>query len=230
MNKANDKPLRPAQFTEEKILTSIMDKTYPPGAHLPSERVMAEQLGVTRPTVREALQRLAREGWVDIRHGKPTRVNDYWQKGGLGMLGTMAKHSGFLPAEFIGNLLEFRVNLLPSCAQAASDNAPDIFIGHLKGSDMLGDDPDAYAKYDWELQVLMAQHCRNVLYPLMLNDFTEVYKRLASLYFSFEMARTSSLRYYETFLAAVQNGGNGVEKIVRDVFEESIIIWKKIQQ
>lgn len=230
MNKGNDKPLRPAQFTEEKILTSIMDKTYPPESHLPSERVMAEQLGVTRPTVREALQRLAREGWIEIRHGKPTRVNDYWRKGGLGMLGTMAKHSGFLPDDFITSLLEFRLNLLPFCAQSASNNEPGIFIDHLSRAKMLGDDPEDFALYDWELQELMATHCNNILYSLVLNDFSEVYKRLAFLYFSLEIARKSSLRYYVKFLSAVKGGGKGVKEVVRDVFKESITIWKKVQK
>jgi GntR family transcriptional regulator, negative regulator for fad regulon and positive regulator of fabA len=230
MNEGNDKPLRPAQFTEEKILKAIMDKTYPPGAHLPSERLMAGQLGVTRPTVRETLQRLAREGWVEIRHGKPTRVNDYWKKGGLGMLGTMAKHAGFLPDDFISNLLEFRLNLLPSCAQSASDNEPVIFIEHLSRAKTLGDDPGEFALYDWKLQELMATHCKNILYPMVLNDFSEVYKRLAFLYFSLEVARKSSLRYYGRFLSAVKGGGKGVKEVVRDVFKESITIWKKVQK
>ncbi len=225
----NDKPFRPAQFTEEKILTSILDKTFPPGSHLPSERVLAEKLGVTRPTVRETLQGLAKEGWIEIRHGKPTQVNDYWEKGGLGMLGTMAKYAGFLPDGFITNLLEFRLNLLPSCAQDAVDNAPGIFIEHLGRAKGLGDDPGAFALYDWELQELMARYCRNIIYPLILNDFSEVYKRLASLYFSLEIARKSSCRYYEAFLAAVQDSGRGVENVVRGVFEESIRIWNQVQ-
>ncbi len=229
MNVNNDKPFRPAQFTEEKILTSIIDKTFPPGSNLPSERLLAEQLGVTRPTVRETLQGLAKEGWIEIRQGKPTKVNDYWEKGGLGMLGTMAKYAGFLPEGFITNLLEFRLNLLPSCAQAAADSAPDIFIEHLSRTDELGDDPGAFALYDWELQVLMVKYCGNIIYPLVLNDFSEVYKRLASLYFSLEIARKSSRRYYEAFLAAVQDSGRGVENIVRDVFEESVRIWNQVQ-
>ena len=39
--------------------------------HLPSERDLADKIGVTRTTLREVLQRLARDGWLTIQHGKP---------------------------------------------------------------------------------------------------------------------------------------------------------------
>ncbi|VEI44878.1 fatty acid metabolism regulator [Actinobacillus equuli] len=37
---------------------------------------------MTRTTLREVLQRLARDGWLHIQHGKPTRVNDVWETAG----------------------------------------------------------------------------------------------------------------------------------------------------
>jgi GntR family uxuAB operon transcriptional repressor len=42
---------------------------YKAGARLPPERMLAAQLKVSRPTVREALIALEVEGWVDIRGG-----------------------------------------------------------------------------------------------------------------------------------------------------------------
>ncbi|MFG3699392.1 GntR family transcriptional regulator [Micromonospora sp. NPDC047620] len=46
----------------------------PPGSRLPTERAMAEQLGVSRATVREALTRLERDGLVNRRQGDGTYV------------------------------------------------------------------------------------------------------------------------------------------------------------
>ena len=78
-------PMKPAEYAEHQILEAILDKSYGPGDALPGERALAQSLGVTRPTLRETLQRLAKEGWVTIAHGKPTRVNDYLAQGGLGI-------------------------------------------------------------------------------------------------------------------------------------------------
>ena len=44
------------------------------GGELPAERVLAKKLGVSRPSVREALRTLERMGVVDVRHGSGTRV------------------------------------------------------------------------------------------------------------------------------------------------------------
>jgi GntR family negative regulator for fad regulon and positive regulator of fabA len=229
MDLSQTKLFRPAQFAEEKILTSIMDGTYACGTNLPGERKLAQELGVTRATIRETLHWLSKEGWIRIQHGKPTKVNEYWKKGGLGMLGTMAKYTGFLPEGFITDLLEFRMNLLPACAQTAAENEPEIFLGHLAHAGELGHDAQAFAVYDWELQELMVKHCGNIIYPLILNDFNAVYKRLAYFYFNLETARQSSEKYYQVFSEAVKRGCKGVDKIVRNVFAESIRIWNQVE-
>ena len=67
---------KPAEVAESRLLESILSGSFPINRTLPGERELAKQLGVTRPTLREALQRLARDGWLDIQQGKPTRVRD----------------------------------------------------------------------------------------------------------------------------------------------------------
>lgn len=47
---------------------------FPPGSRLPTERSMAQHLGVSRATVREALARLERDGLVNRRQGDGTYV------------------------------------------------------------------------------------------------------------------------------------------------------------
>ncbi len=44
------------------------------GARLPAERMLAQQLGVSRPSVREALIALEVEGWVEVRTGSGVYV------------------------------------------------------------------------------------------------------------------------------------------------------------
>ncbi len=53
----------------DQIASLIASGEYTPGMRLPAERLLAEQLSVSRPSVREALIALEVEGWVDIRGG-----------------------------------------------------------------------------------------------------------------------------------------------------------------
>lgn len=57
-------PLR--QVVYEALAELIINRTLEPGQHL-VEADLAEYLGVSRQPVREALQRLQGEGWVDLR-------------------------------------------------------------------------------------------------------------------------------------------------------------------
>lgn len=53
----------------DQIIRLIEAGEYKPGQRLPAERLLAVQLSVSRPSVREALIALEVEGWVAIRGG-----------------------------------------------------------------------------------------------------------------------------------------------------------------
>ena len=62
-------PRRLYRQIAEQIRTLIRSGEFPAGARLPPERDLARQLGVSRPSVREALIALEVEGWVEVRIG-----------------------------------------------------------------------------------------------------------------------------------------------------------------
>ena len=105
------KPIqKPAETAEQRLLDAILCGHFAVNSSLPGERDLAEQVGVTRPTLREAMQRLARDGWLDIQHGKPTRVRDYWLEGNMGVLTVLAQ----MPAQ-----TWFRVEIEAALGKAA---------------------------------------------------------------------------------------------------------------
>lgn len=53
----------------ESIKKMLMELRFPPGSLL-RERTLAEMLGVSRTPIREALQCLSHEGWVQVGNGK----------------------------------------------------------------------------------------------------------------------------------------------------------------
>jgi DNA-binding FadR family transcriptional regulator len=62
-------PRRLYRQIADQIRTLIRSGEFPAGARLPPERDLARQLGVSRPSVREALIALEVEGLVDVRIG-----------------------------------------------------------------------------------------------------------------------------------------------------------------
>jgi GntR family negative regulator for fad regulon and positive regulator of fabA len=222
-------PLRPTQYAESILVTSILDGTYPAGTPLPGERSMADQIGVTRPTLRETLQRLASEGWLKIQHGKPTVVNDYWLEGGLSMIGTLAKYTKFLPNGFITQLLEVRAVLLPPVAGMTAIRQPDKMLDFLSRKPVTEDEETTFAVYDWDLQMLLTRGCGNPVYALIFNDFASIYKQMAAAYFRLEKSRNASLTYYRELEQAIAHTRHSVEKVVKGAMRKSIEIWREIR-
>ncbi|MDY6822244.1 MAG: GntR family transcriptional regulator [Thermodesulfobacteriota bacterium] len=220
--------MRPIQHAEYYLVTSILNGTYPPGSVLPGERTLAGEMGVTRPTLREALQRLTRERWITVRHGKPTQVNDYWREGGMGMLATVVKYPEYLPSQFIRHLLHARVVFMPECAGPSVSNNRPMFRAFLENRVTAADDPETVAAYDWELQEKMVNHSGNMVYPLMLNDFAPVFRVMGEQYFTMEKARAASAAYYTRLLDAVMKK-RPVHPVVAQAMVESIEIWDELQ-
>jgi DNA-binding FadR family transcriptional regulator len=67
-------PQRLYRQIAEQLRSLIVRGEFPPGARLPAERDLAKQLGVSRPSVREALIALEVEGWVEVRTGSGVYV------------------------------------------------------------------------------------------------------------------------------------------------------------
>ena len=220
-------PLRPASHAESALVSGILKGTYPPGAELPAERQLSEALGVTRPTLREALQRLARDGWVDIRHGRSTRVVDVLSDGGLNVLGGLVAHGEALPDGFVERLLEVRLAMAPAYARAAvARDAPSVAAG-LSGAKALEDEPSSYASFDWGLHRLLTGASGNFVWRLILNGFRGFYEEMARLYFSSPEAREASRAYYAALLSAARRGdAAAAERVTRNVMARSLDLWR----
>ena len=221
--------LRPTQYVEKILVTAILDGTYACGTALPNERSLAKQMGVTRPTLRETLQRLAGEGWINIHHGKPTVVNDYWREGGLRLLGTLSKYNDYLPNGFVVHLLEVRQTMLPVIAGRAARFQPKLMLDYLTKARNLAEDAHDFAEFDWELQMRMARNSQNPVFSLILNDFALIFAHLALRYFNQDKARQASRKYYRELTRAIQERDVTVETIVHEAMAESISIWKEVK-
>lgn len=220
-------PQRPNSYAEHALINAILDGTFPVGTRLPGERTLAVELGVTRPTLREAIQRLSRDGWLTVQQGKPTTVNNIWHDGGLNVLSSLVKHSDHLPPGFITNLLELRVQLAPAYTRGAVERERSNVETTLNGYANLPDTPEAFASFDWLLHRRLTLSCGNPIFVLILNGFTDFYEQLARIYFKQPTARAASRTYYGALLTAVnQNNPEKAESITREAMLQSIELWQ----
>ena len=216
-------PLRPAIYAEQSLIIAIMDGEFPPGSTLPAERELAVRLGITRPTLREALQRLERDGWLVIQQGKPTCVNDIWVNGGLNVLSALVRSDQELPADFIPNLLAVRLVLAPAYTRAAIQNHPELVLDCLKAAHDLESSPAAYAAFDWQLHHTLTIASGNPIYTLILNGFAGFYEQMAQRYFRREEARGASSAFYTALREAVDSGDAAqAEAVTRNVMQDSL--------
>jgi DNA-binding FadR family transcriptional regulator len=145
-----------------------------PGDAVPSERRLAEDLGVNRHAVREALKRLEQAGLVHISQGGATRVRDWRDTGGLEIL--LDLQSGTEPpAELARSVLEMRASVGVDAARRCAARAEpaerervaaqaERTAGAVDGDDQVVD--DGYA----ELWRGIVQGSGNLAYRLALNS------------------------------------------------------------
>lgn len=217
-----------AEIIENRLIEAILDGTFSINSHLPGERELAESLGVTRPTLREALQRLARDGWVEIHQGKPTRVRDYLKEGRLGVLNSLSEHPDKFPDNFIPNLLTVRLAMAPMYTGLAVSNAPKQVVQLLDGRYHLNKSPEHFTQFDWNLQHNLTLISENPVFIMILNGFKELYLNLAPSYFAIPAARQYSLDYYENLAdAAEKKDVFGARKLTEEIMRDSLSFWQQ---
>lgn len=207
----------PAGFAEEYIVDSIWNNRFPPGSILPAERELSELIGVTRTTLREVLQRLARDGWLTIQHGKPTKVNNYWETCGLNILPTLAKLDIDRVGDLIDQILSARTNFSAIYARGAVKNNPEKVIELAQKALTISDDPQEFAEFDYYINHELASASNNQIYVLVLNGFKNFWSKIASFYFSHEEARNLAREYY----------ANLEKYAVAGKFDEAVILIRK---
>jgi len=221
-------PQKPAELAENRLIEAILDGFFPIGSSLPGERELASQLKVTRPTLREALQRLGRDGWLEIHQGRPTRVRDYWREGNLAVLGAIASREAHQPLDFIPNLLAVRLALAPAYTRLAVLNQPEALDGCLASAPAQTDPPADFARFDWDLHHLLTVLSGNPIFTLILNGFAGLYIPMAERYFQLsEARRSSSLFYRKLSEAALARDPARAEAVIRQAMLDSLSLWER---
>jgi GntR family transcriptional regulator, transcriptional repressor for pyruvate dehydrogenase complex len=178
-------PLEPVRRTSvatavfDQLTTEVLSGRIAPGEALPAERELTERLGVNRQAVREALQRLHQLGLVEIRHGEPTRVQDFRAAGGPELLvWLLLLPDGRLDAGVVRSIFELRAAVAADAARLCAARALGPVVDGLaeavdRMSDASGVDRLALSERFWDLVIEGAD---NVAYRLLRNSLVRVYE------------------------------------------------------
>ncbi len=143
----------------------ILEGSLRAGERLPSERELAGTLGVSRPSLREALQKLEAKGLVRKRQGGGTVVTDRLQASFVDPWRAMLSDNPDLQHD----LLEFRHMLEGEAARLAAERANDVDMAQINAAfDALekayaSDDLDACIGADVAFHQAIAEASHNVL-------------------------------------------------------------------
>jgi DNA-binding FadR family transcriptional regulator len=159
------------------------------GQALPPERRLAQQLGVSRPVLHEALVDLAAKGLVTIIPRRGVFVSDFRTSGSLAMLSALISyHHGELDKAFLESLLQMRLLMEVETARLAAlhRTAEQLrqFQHLLEQEQQINrQDAQALAELDFSFHQLIAIASANLIYPLVINSFKPVYTNLTRRFF-----------------------------------------------
>lgn len=197
----------PAGFAEKYIIESIWNGRFPPGSILPAERELSELIGVTRTTLREVLQRLARDGWLTIQHGKPTKVNQFMETSGLHILDTLMTLDAENATSIVEDLLAARTNISPIFMRYAfklnKESAERIMINVIESCEALVNAPS------WDAFIAASPYAEKIQQHVKEDSEKDELKRQEIL-----IAKTFNFYDYMLFQRLAFHSGNQIYGLI----------------
>jgi GntR family transcriptional regulator, transcriptional repressor for pyruvate dehydrogenase complex len=194
-----------------------------PGEALPSERRLADVLGVSRPAVREGLKRLSSAGLVEVRHGGVTTVRDFRRHAGLDLLPRLLFRNGELDAAVFRSILEARLRIGPKVAELSAErHGPEL-------AQSLGDSLRTLETekelLEWQRQALefweyVVDGAGSIVYRLMYNAFRDAYEPALAVLATAMTAEVKRPDAYRKLADAICSGDSaGAKKAAEDDLE-----------
>lgn len=196
------------QSVSEQVLTQMKEHiengTWQPGERLPGEMQLCETFGVSRVTVRNALQKLAGEGLIETRVGD----GSYVRKVSLSEAMTRMNVSKTLTDREFRELLEFRCVMEGPLCELAVSRMTQEDLDHLQQiySTMcaMQQDEPAFADADTTFHITLAACCGNEIlkaaYQMICANLSKAMKDIVH-----RRGNASGLKFHGEILEAARN-------------------------
>lgn len=168
---------------QRDVTQLILDRKLQPGAPLPTETELMEDLGVSRNSVREALKALQALDIVDIRHGYGTYVG---QASLTPLVDGLTFRTLARPDDDPGALAEIlqvrevlEEGLIRRAAATLSDTDLDRLEAVVDRMEAAGKAGEPFPELDREFHELLYAPLGNALVPQLLGAFWTVFRRVS---------------------------------------------------
>ncbi len=199
--------LRSARLYEQlvqQIEQRVLSGELRPGDRLPSERELAEQFGVSRTAVREAVKTLHEKGLLDIQVGRGTFIKHGTSQAVRQSLGLMVRIG---QADGYADLVQVRAILEPEIAALAADHASPSDIEHMQHAvqamDQALHDAEAFVEADLEFHLALASASGNSLIPILIDPIVDLLREQRKRIFLVPGGPQRGQVYHKRILEAV---------------------------
>lgn len=193
----------------DQVLDDVLDGELAVGDSLPSERRLAEVLGISRPAVREALQRVAQTGLVEVRHGGATTVRDFRRAAGLDLLPRLLVRGGRLDAAIGRSIIEARAEVGPGIAALAAERGGPTLaaaLDELVVTLAAVEDPVRWQQLTLDYWDLLVDGADSVVFRLMYNSLRTAYEPALPALASVLAGEVGQVEPYRVLSAAIRAG------------------------
>lgn len=231
-------PLRPVERRSasaavfDQLVTEVLEGGLKAGETLPPERDLTGMLAVNRQAVREALQRLAQAGLIEITHGNPTKVLDYRRNGGLDLLPKLLVDGEAFDPDVVRSVMEMRASVGPDVARLAALRASASLVeavGRVIDDMASSVDESKLARLDVELWDLLVDGSGNIAYRLSFNGLRAVYEPVMELVFPVLREELLDLPAREEIASAlIKRDGDLAENAARRLLAKGTSAMSKV--
>lgn len=186
----------------------VLDGTLKRGARLPAERILAEQYGVSRTVIREAVRTLASKGLLETRGGSGTyvrRPDPASVAESMSLLLRLHHGSSTVPYDKVHEVrLVLEVEIAGLAAKRAQENDILALEREIERQRQADDDRDAYVASDVAFHAALAAATHNELFLVLLNSISDVMAEVRQLGFQVPGTHENAVLHHQNILSAVK--------------------------
>jgi len=199
---------RVAEEIVDQLRGLILKGTFGPGDKLPPERKLAEELGVNRASLREAIKALEQMGLVKTRQGDGTRVLDFMQTAGVELVSHLLPNDGKPNLEVLCDVLEFRRFFGREVARQAAGKAGAEELRKIEDVINKAADPaldnETVMKLDFEFYVELTRAGKNRVFQLLINTIRAAVVNYSGFFAMFNPPPAVTRKHHRELFKALQ--------------------------